>query len=197
MQLRLALFIILFGALLSQNAAGQLRLHGSNTVGEELAPALVRAWLERDGFDRIEVDEQAPLERMLTGINAEGQRRRVEIHAHGSSTAFRDLRDGRADMGMSSRRIRDAEVEQLAYMGTLDQPRHEIVVGIDGLAVIVHPSNPLLALSIDQIRAIFSGRIRDWRELGGAPGTIELFARAGKLPRIRRRRASRFHEFPL
>jgi len=177
MQVRIAFFAVFMGALLSQNAGAQLRLHGSNTVGEELAPALVRAWLERDGFNQIEVDEKAPLERVLTGTNSEGEQRWVEIHAHGSSTAFRDLSDGRADMGMSSRRIRDAEVEQLAYMGTLDQPRHEIVVGIDGLAVIVHPSNPLLALSIDQIRAIFSGRIRDWRELGGAPGAIELFAR--------------------
>jgi phosphate transport system substrate-binding protein len=156
------------------------RLHGSNTVGEQLAPALVKGWLAQDGFDRVEVTQQADLERIITGIDASGQRLSVQIHAHGSSTSFGDLAAGRADIGMSSRRIRPAEVEQLMALGQLDDPRHEVVLGIDGLAVIVHPDNPITALDIEQIRGIFSGRIRDWQAVGGRPGAITLYARDEK-----------------
>jgi len=177
------LLLLITLALLPRASIGEdllFRLHGSNTIGEQLAPALVAAWLERDGFDRIEVSHQAELERIITGIDNHGIRRAVQIHAHGSSTSFRDLAAGRADLGMSSRRIRTAEIEQLLALGRLDDARHEVVVGIDGLAVIVHPDNPVSALSIEQIRSIFSGRIRNWQGVGGHPGPIGLYARDDK-----------------
>lgn len=177
-QLICAIFAL--AAVVSMPAQGQLRLHGSNTIGEELAPALVRGWLERQGFDRIEVETHAELERTITGINAAGESLSVELHAHGSSTSFRDLNAGLADIGMSSRRIRESEVEQLDFLGPLDQPGHEFVIGIDGLAVIVHPSNPVSALRVDQIRAVFSGEIDNWRALGGPNSRIRLLARDEK-----------------
>ncbi len=160
-------------------ALAQLRLHGSNTVGEELAPALVQGWLSSEGYARIEVIDQEPLERTIVGTNAEGETRSVRIHAHGSSTSFRDLDAGLADIGMSSRRIRPAEVERLRPLGTLDRPHNEFVIGIDGLAVINHPDNPVSELSIEQIRAVFSGRIDNWSALGGEDGPITLYARDG------------------
>jgi phosphate transport system substrate-binding protein len=163
-----------------EDVSAQLRLHGSNTVGESLAPALTKAWLESEGYNRVETETLAPLERVVTGTDARGQSIWVEIHAHGSSTSFRDLDSGTADMGMSSRRIRGSEVESLSHLGALDQPRHEFVVGIDGLAVIVHPDNPLRALSIEQIRAAFSGRHDNWRELGGPDRAITRYARDDK-----------------
>jgi len=161
-------------------ALAQLRLHGSNTVGESLAPALVEAWLASEGYERMTVEETAPLERVLTGTNAQGESIWVEIHAHGSSTSFRDLRNGTADMGMASRRIKQEELDTLAHLGTLNRPRHEFVIGIDGLAVIVHPDNPVRSLSIDQIRAAFSGRYDNWRQLGGPDRAIIRYARDDK-----------------
>jgi len=172
--------ILALAAPVCVSADAQLRLHGSNTIGEELAPALVRGWLRHQGYERIEIETHAELERTITGFNAAGQSLSVELHAHGSSTSFRDLNAGLADMGMSSRRIRDSEVAQLEFLGRLDQPGQEFVVGIDGLAVIVHPSNPLSALSVDQIRAVFSGEIENWRALGGPDSNINLFARDEK-----------------
>ncbi|MEE4302674.1 MAG: phosphate ABC transporter substrate-binding/OmpA family protein [Wenzhouxiangella sp.] len=161
-------------------AAAQLRLHGSNTVGESLAPALAEAWLTSEGHEHVTVEETAPLERVLTGTNARGESIWVEIHAHGSSTSFRDLANGTADMGMASRRIKQDELERLGHLGSLDDPRHEFVVGIDGLAVIVHPDNPVRALRIDQIRAAFSGRYDNWRQLGGPDRPIARYARDDK-----------------
>lgn len=166
-------------ALLPVSALAQvdLRLHGSNTVGEELAPALIRGWFASEGYTSIDVVETAPLERLLTGTKPSGESLTVELHAHGSSTGFRGLAGGDADISMSSRRIRDREVDQLSVMGELSQPRHEFVIGIDGLAVIVHPSNPIDALSIDQIRAAFSGRVGNWSDLGGPNRPIRRYAR--------------------
>jgi len=158
-------------------AHAQLRLHGSNTIGEELAPALVAGWLQAEGYSDIETTIHAPLERTITGTNAAGQTRSVEIHAHGSSTSFSGLLNGTADMGMSSRRIRPTEVRELDFLGQLDRPSNEFVVGIDGLAVIVHPSNPIRAMSVGQIRAVFSGRYDNWRQLGGPDAPIRRYAR--------------------
>ncbi len=164
----------------SLQAQADLRLHGSNTVGEELAPALIRRWLNDQGYLMIEEQETAPLERLFTGRKPSGERLTIELHAHGSSTGFRGLASGSADISMSSRRIRDSEVDQLASLGELDDARHEFVIGIDGLAVIVHPANPISALSIDQIRSVFSGRISNWSQLGGPDIAIRRYARDGQ-----------------
>lgn len=178
--IRRPLLILLLACLSFTPVEAQLRLHGSNTIGEELAPALIRAWMTERGYSDIEVEQDADLERTFTGFNDAGQSIRVQLHAHGSSTSFRDLTAGEADMGMSSRRIRPAELERLAFMGALDEPKHEFVVGIDGLAVIVHPDNPVTALGVDRIRDLFAGRITNWRELGGPNRPVTLYARDEK-----------------
>jgi phosphate transport system substrate-binding protein len=174
----LSLALVLLAA--ESGADAQLRLHGSNTVGESLAPALIEAWMRSEGYEQVTVEETATLERMIVGTDAEGSSLRLELHAHGSSTGFRSLANGEADMSMSSRRIRDEEVRRLAPLGELDQPRHEFVIGIDGLAVIVHPDNPIDALSIDRIRAAFSGRYDSWSDLGGPDIPINPYARDAK-----------------
>ncbi|MEE4331643.1 MAG: phosphate ABC transporter substrate-binding/OmpA family protein [Wenzhouxiangella sp.] len=178
--IRFAVFLsIVAGVWASTPLAAQvdLRLHGSNTVGEELAPALIQGWLETEGYSRVRVVGTAPLERLITGTRPSGETLTIELHAHGSSTGFRGLASGIADISMSSRRIRDREVDQLSVMGELNRPRHEFVIGIDGLAVIVHPSNPVDALSIDQIRDAFSGRVSNWSQLGGPNRPIRRYAR--------------------
>ena len=48
----------------------------------------------------------------------------------------------------------------------------QILIAMDGVSVIVHPSNPIDNLSVEQIRGIFAGRIRNWKELGGKDETI-------------------------
>jgi len=53
----------------------------------------------------------------------------------------------------------------------------ELIIALDGIAVIVHPDNPLVSLSKSQIRDIFLGTITDWQAVGGAPGAITLHAR--------------------
>lgn len=157
-----------------------LRLHGSNTIGAQLAPELVKAWLLQQRYSEITQEKTAPEEMLIRAVSDKGEKVAVSIKAHGSSTSFKALDAGEADIGMSSRPIKDKEVALLAPLGRMDSPSSEFVLGLDGIAVIVHPENPLLQLSKEQLRQIFSGEYRDWRQVGGKAGPIHVYARDDK-----------------
>ncbi|WP_375738849.1 substrate-binding domain-containing protein [Pseudomonas boanensis] len=155
-----------------------LRIQGSNTIGAKLAPALVRGLMEQQGLPAI---QQLPGDRenevIVVGKSADGRQARIALAAHGSSTGFIALKDGSADLAASSRPIKDAEVTELAGFGDLRSHSAEQVIAIDGLAIILHPENPLRSLSTDQLAAIFAGEVKTWEELGGHGGSIRLYAR--------------------
>src|SRR4029077_18077063 len=107
--------------------------------------------------------------------------RSIEISAHGSATAFADLRDGKCDIGAASRNIQPDEIATLSSLGDMTSPASEHVLGLDGIAVIVNSSNPVRFLSKDQIRGIFSGNVTDWTQVGGAQQrSINIYARDAK-----------------
>lgn len=157
-----------------------LRLHGSNTVGGALAPALVEAWAAEQGFEPLEASVQATEERRLVGRDGAGRILQVDIHSHGSSTGYADLLADQAEVWMSSRAVRKAEVERARVLGRLDHPSQEHVVALDGLAVVVAPGNPVSQLDLAQVQGLFSGRITDWAQVGGRAGAVRLYARDDK-----------------
>lgn len=157
-----------------------LRLQGSNTIGAELGPALMKAWLEQQRYTAITSQRSAAEEILITALSPQGEKVSVSIKAHGSSTSFKGLAAGKADIGMSSRPIKDMEVAQLAPLGRMDSASSEFVLGLDGIAVIVHPDNPLKQLSKDTLRQIFAGEVKDWSEVGATPGPINVYARDDK-----------------
>jgi len=152
---------------------------GSNTVGERLAPALISDYLVQADFTMAEPVMETPGEWRLMGtLNA--RRCTVRVLSHGSSEAFQALQNGQALIGMSSRQIRPSEIEALrATAGDFEAEANlaEHVIALDGIAVIVHPSNPLAALSLSEVRQIFLGSVQDWSAVGGQPGAIKLHAR--------------------
>jgi len=75
---------------------------------------------------------------------------------------------GTSDIGTSSRDLKDEE----ASLGLIDIP-----IAFDGIAVIVNPSNPVSGLTSEQLRAIYSGEITNWREVGGEDREIDLVNR--------------------
>lgn len=158
------------------------RLHGSNTIGEKLAPRLIEAYLMSQGANNVhtDVNPTAPNEKIISGeIN--GHIEYIELHAHGSGTAFTGMLKNEADMGMSSRRIKDKEREDLlGKTGDLTLPGSEHVLGLDGLAIITSPGNVVSSLSIDQLVGIFSGDINNWSQLGGKDLPIKIYARDDK-----------------
>jgi phosphate transport system substrate-binding protein len=81
---------------------------------------------------------------------------------------------------MASRPIKDEELSALADAGDMRSPRAEHTIAMDGLAVLVHRDNPLSQLTTGQIAGLFSGEIRNWRELGGRDAPVSLYARDDK-----------------
>lgn len=154
------------------------RVHGSNTVGEKLTPRLVESYLMARGATDIKTEQgQGATEKAITA-QLNGRIEFIEIHAHGSSTAFTDLLQGNAELGMSSRRIKEQERELLlAKSGDLTEAGSEHIIGLDGLAIITNNKNPLTKLSIPQLVKIFSGEITNWSALGGRDLPINLYAR--------------------
>jgi phosphate transport system substrate-binding protein len=155
-----------------------LRIQGSNTIGATLGPALVRGLFEAQGLNAIHIEAgTVDNEQKIIGTSSDGRRVTIEVAAHGSSTGFAALQDASADLAASSRPIKDSEASALARLGDLQSPEAEQIIAIDGLAIILHPSNPLGALRIEQLAQIFSGELRDWAQLGGHSGPIKLYAR--------------------
>ncbi|PXW92270.1 phosphate ABC transporter substrate-binding protein (PhoT family) [Sphaerotilus hippei] len=156
-----------------------LRVHGSNTVGARLAPALLEAFLREDGYSEFSLQPGArPEERRLLARSADGRSSvEVELHAHGTATAFTGLASGVTDVGVASRPIKPEELAGTKSLGDLSAAGSEHVIALDGVAVIVHPGNPVSRLSLEQLRRLFAGQVKDWAEVGGTPGPVSVHAR--------------------
>ncbi len=158
-----------------------LRLHGSNTIGKELALAVCEDFLKNEGATSVqrkprEKEDETDIEAILPNESAEPLT--FEVQAHGTKTAFEEMAAGKCDIGMASRQITSDEAKQcaLAGLGDMSSPRCENVLGLDGIAVFVNRSNPTNELTKKQIADIFSGGITDWSQVGGRPGPVHLYA---------------------
>jgi phosphate transport system substrate-binding protein len=99
----------------------------------------------------------------------------VVVKGGGSGDGIAALLHGIADIGMLSRPLSNRERDYALARGI---ELSLVELARDGIAVIVHPSNPVVTLPLGQLRNIFTGRVRTWRELGGADTEILTFARA-------------------
>jgi phosphate transport system substrate-binding protein len=143
--------LITSAALLAVAGAQTLSIKGSDTLGAKLVPQLAE------------------------GFKAAGNKGvKFEIAAEGSSTAFPALANGTAQIGMSSRKVKD---DERTYCRTKGVYLKEHPICHDMLCVIVNKNSPLAKLSKDQVAKIFTGQIKDWSEIGGAPGKISIYTR--------------------
>ncbi|GFM84718.1 membrane protein [Pseudomonas cichorii] len=158
-----------------------LRIQGSNTIDAQLGPELVEGLMRQQGLQSLQtLPGTQQNEARVTGMTSAGQSVITEIAAHGSGTGFSALKAGNADIAASSRPIKDQEALDLANLGDLKSPEGEQVIAIDGVAVILHPGNPLRQLSTLELARIFSGEVQDWEEVGGKAGAIHLYVRDEK-----------------
>jgi len=98
----------------------------------------------------------------------------IAVTGGGSGTGFSSLISGTCDIAMSSRNIKDKEIALAKQKGI--NP-FEIKVALDGLAVVVNPKNPVSKLTIDQLAQIFTGKINNWKEVGGLDAKIVILSR--------------------
>ena len=93
---------------------------------------------------------------------------RVDVQTGGSSRGIADAKTGVADIGMSSRNLKPEEAAELK----------EWVLAKDGVCFLVHKDNPVRALTNDQIKAIYTGAIRNWKQVDGADRQLVAINRA-------------------
>ncbi len=98
----------------------------------------------------------------------------IRYETTSSSAGIGALVRGEIELAASSRPA--SEAEKLAAEGS-GRGLVEHVVARDGIAVVVHPDNPVTSLTLEQLRAILTGRIASWSELGGRPARINVLLR--------------------
>ena len=86
----------------------------------------------------------------------------------GSGSGITAVSEGRCDIGLSSRNLKDEEAAK-GLKAT--------VLALDGIAVIVNPENPISELSLEQIAKVYTGEITNWSELGGNDAEIVVIGR--------------------
>ncbi len=155
-----------------------LTVTGSNTIGAKLGPAWVVGMLTQKGYVDVKTIPQKDEEWLISAHKPNSPDLiGVAVRAHGSSTGFKDLIDAKTDLAMSSRPIDDKENDQLKSLGDMRSSASEHVVALDGLAVVLHRSNPIAKLSVSQVADLFSGKISNWSQIGGADLPVHVFAR--------------------
>ena len=92
----------------------------------------------------------------------------VTYNPTGSSAGIKAVLEGSCDIGLSSRSLKDEEKAQ---------GLKESILAYDGIAVIVHPDNPVADLSLEQIADIYTKKITNWKEVGGSDAEIVLIGR--------------------
>ena len=86
----------------------------------------------------------------------------------GSGSGIQAVSEGRCDIGLSSRALKDDEKAS---------GLKETIVALDGIAIIVNPQNPVKDLSLEQIAKIYTGEITNWKDVGGSDAEIVLIGR--------------------
>src|SRR5450432_1153339 len=136
--------------LTSQARADRLVIKGSDTLGAKLVPQLAEAF------------------------KAQHPDVTFDIAAEGSTTGIAAIIDGTAQIGMSSRRAKPAEVGAASGKGVNMKPT---IVAYDGIAVILNSANPIKGLTKKQVEQIFTGDVTDWSAVGGNAGKISIYTR--------------------
>jgi len=100
---------------------------------------------------------------------------KIQVTGGGTGTGFAALQNQTTDLCNASRKIRAAEIAEC--IKSFGRRPTEYKVCLDGLTVFVNESNPVKELSLDQLMQIFTGKTKNWKEVGGPDAPITLYSR--------------------
>jgi hypothetical protein len=144
------LIALLLAATALATSAQTIRIKGSNTFGEELAPRLIAE------YGKLHPDVL------------------VDLEAKGSGSGILALFDRTCDIAASSRTMTEDEMRMARSRGIVLRNH---TIGYYGVAVVVHPAHPVKNLTHAQVRDIFTGVVRNWKEVGGPDLAIQVHIR--------------------
>ncbi|MCM8765479.1 MAG: phosphate ABC transporter substrate-binding protein [Candidatus Omnitrophica bacterium] len=143
------IFYFLLFALSYAQKKGVIQIKGSDTMVN-----LVQAWAERFMEKNPEIF--------------------VSVTGGGSGTGIASFLNKTCAIAASSREMKAKEIDLAKSKGVVPK---EYIVGYDGIAVVVHPKNPVDKLTLNQIKDIFMGKIDNWSQLGGQDKKIVILSR--------------------
>lgn len=163
--------------------AADITLAGSDTIGLGLMPLVMEGYasfLDAEPTIVATANEAEVLASFVGDSGYGDELGTYKVSSTGSADAFTALLDGNAELGMSARRITPDEARALkaSGAGNMISTSQEHIIAVDGLTVIVHPSNPISQVTMDQLRSIYTGEITNWSQLGGADLPITFVTRA-------------------
>jgi phosphate transport system substrate-binding protein len=132
------------------HAAQKVVIRGSNTIGEELAPRLIAEFKKANPAVTFDLETKA------TGYGLAA------------------VRSGLCDIAGASRMPIREELEENQARGV---ELNEYIIGAYSVAVVVNPRNPVADLTKSQVRDVFTGVVKNWKEVGGPDAPIHLYAR--------------------
>lgn len=138
----------------TETTSGSTRTRAIQNKGSDTMVNLALAWAEAYREVEPEVD--------------------IAVTGGGSGTGIAALINGTVDVANASRAMEGDEIADAQARGI--EPK-EHVVAVDAVAVIVNKNNPVSALTIEQLSDIFSGRVTNWKEMGGNDAQIVLVSR--------------------
>ncbi len=148
-KLTLAIAAALLATMLPAQA-GKITVKGSDTM-----VVLAQKWAEA-----------------YMGKNAETK---IQVTGGGSGTGVAALQNKTTDICNSSRKIKAAEIANC--VAAFGKRPTEYKAALDGLSIFVSDSNPIKEISMEQLELVFTGKIRNWKELGGADAPITVYSR--------------------
>ncbi|WP_013334372.1 phosphate ABC transporter substrate-binding protein [Gloeothece verrucosa] len=93
---------------------------------------------------------------------------RIDVHTGGSARGLADANQGLADIGMVSEALTEEEKKGLKVF----------LIGLDGVSIIVNKANPIKSMTSEQVKSIYTGKINNWKELGGPEAPITKIHKA-------------------
>lgn len=122
--------------------------------------------------DTVSTDGSTSMEKVIGALSesymAANKDVTVNYNPTGSGAGITAVQEGTCDIGLSSRALKDEE--KAAGL-------KETVLAYDGIAIIVHPDNPVSDLSIEQIAKLYTGEITNWKDVGGSDAEVVLIGR--------------------
>ena len=158
------------GAQTPPSPASAATAAASATAGEAPSPSEAHPELVIEGSTTVE-----PMARRFADVcRSAHPDLRIALSATGSGDGARALIAGTCDIACMSRFMKDKEFKAAVENGV--NPTFHLLA-MDGIAVVVHRDNPVDSLTLEQTRAVFSGRISNWREVGGPDRAIMVISR--------------------
>ena len=141
----------------------------AGTSASEASSAEASATEELSGT--LSMNGSTSMEKVIKAVNGAFMEKNkgvtVNLNLTGSGTGIQEASEGKCDIGNSSRKLKDEEAEKL----------DATVIGLDGIALVVNPTNKLEDITLQDLAKVYSGEITNWKELGGDDKAIVVIGR--------------------